>query len=162
MRWLGKMNRSIPIGLSRKCPNRPTTHSNRFTSHKSITIIILTGEMASTRGFEVFCANKHALHTFPQIATCVPEYPEQCYITGVKNGWCPGCTICLVDIHRCVHRSTHCDPQQYLHFPTLAVKHISNMWNCFRKMDPIHQWFSTFSRNTLSYLFAIMHHASKH
>jgi len=95
--WV-KLNGFILIGLLPKCPNGPKAHTNRFTYHESIATILHVLEELSKSGIAFQCADGRTRHPFPQIASFLADYPEQCSITIVKNSWCPQCEICQDDM----------------------------------------------------------------
>ena len=84
-----KTNGLILIGLLPKCPNGPKTHTNRFAYHESIATILGALEEPAKNGLAVLCADGRTRHAFPRIASFLADYPEQCTITMVNNGWCP-------------------------------------------------------------------------
>ncbi|KAF8242961.1 hypothetical protein K440DRAFT_512979, partial [Wilcoxina mikolae CBS 423.85] len=50
-------------------------------------------EEPAKSGIKVRCADGRTHLAYPQIASFVADYPEQCNITGVKYGWYPRCEI---------------------------------------------------------------------
>ena len=119
-----KTNRLILIGLLPKCPNRPKTHTKRFAYHESIAAILRALEEPANSGLTGLCADGRTHHAIPRIASFLADYPEQCTITMVKNGWCPRCEICPDDMPGFARRPRRCHPQRYLHLSTTAAEEV--------------------------------------
>jgi hypothetical protein len=115
---LSKVNRRsfkkkglILLGLLPKCTNRSNTHNNRCTHHESIGAILHPLEEPAKSASVVMRVDSCTGYAFPRIASFLAEFPEQCSLTMVKNGWCPRCEICLNDMPRFAHRPWRCHPQ---------------------------------------------------
>jgi len=122
-----KMNRLILIGLLPKCPHGPKTHTNRFAYPESIATILRTLEEPAKSRLGVLCADGRTRHAFPRIASFLADYPEQCTIRMVRNGWCPRCEICPDDMPGFALRPRRHHPQRYLHLSTKAAEEVG-LW----------------------------------
>jgi hypothetical protein len=122
-----KTNRLILIGLLPKCPNGPKSHTNRFAYHESIATILRALEEPANSGVAVLCADGRTRHAFPQIPSFLADYPEQCTITMVQNGWWPQCEICPDDMPGFACRPRRHHPQRYFHLSTKAAEEVG-LW----------------------------------
>jgi hypothetical protein len=122
-----KTNGLILIGLLPKCPNRPNTHTNRFAYHESIATLLRALKEPANSGLAVLCADGRTCHACPRSASFLADYPEQCTITMVRNGWCPRCEICPNDMPSFARRPRRHHPQRYLHLSTTAAEEVG-LW----------------------------------
>ncbi|KAF8244994.1 hypothetical protein K440DRAFT_509457, partial [Wilcoxina mikolae CBS 423.85] len=88
-----KLNGLILIGLLTRCPNGPKTHTIKIAYQEYMATMLRPLEEGAKSGIKVLCADGGTRHAYPQIASFLADYPEQCKITGVKYGWCPRCEI---------------------------------------------------------------------
>ncbi|KAF8245029.1 hypothetical protein K440DRAFT_506001, partial [Wilcoxina mikolae CBS 423.85] len=85
--------RLILIGLLPRCPNGPKTHTIKIAYQESTVTMLRPLEEPAKSGIKVLCADSRTCHVYPQIASFLADYPEQCNKTGVKYGWGPHCEI---------------------------------------------------------------------
>ncbi|KAF8253253.1 hypothetical protein K440DRAFT_508232, partial [Wilcoxina mikolae CBS 423.85] len=88
-----KSNGLILIRLLPRCPNGPKTHTIKIAYQESMATMLRPLEEPAKGGIKVLCADGRTRHAYPQIASFLADYPEQCNMTGVKYGWCPHCEI---------------------------------------------------------------------
>ncbi|KAF8248601.1 hypothetical protein K440DRAFT_546982, partial [Wilcoxina mikolae CBS 423.85] len=88
-----KSNGLILIGLLPRCPNGPKTHTINIAYQESMATMLRPLEEPAKSGMKVLCADGRTRHAYPQIASFLADYPEQCNITGIKYGWGPRCEI---------------------------------------------------------------------
>ena len=50
-------------------------------------------EASALDDIEMRCADGHTRVVFPRISSFLADYPKQCLITLVKQGWCPRCEL---------------------------------------------------------------------
>ena len=117
----------VLIGLLPKCPIGPKTRTNRFAYHESTAKILGALEEPAKRELAVVCADGHTCHAFPQIASFLADYPEQCTLTIVRNSWCPRCEICPDDMPGFAGIPTRHLLQWYLHLSTTAAAEVG-LW----------------------------------
>jgi len=78
-------------------------------------------------GIAVQCADGCIHPAFPRIASFLADYPEQCTIPKVINGWCPRCEIWLDDMPSFASSPRRRHPQVYLHLSTTAAEEVG-LW----------------------------------
>ncbi|KAF8241591.1 hypothetical protein K440DRAFT_509132, partial [Wilcoxina mikolae CBS 423.85] len=88
-----KSNGLILIGLLRRCPNGPKTHTIKIAYQESMATMLRPLEEPVKSGIKVLYADGRTRHAYPRIASFLADYPEQCNITGVMYGWYPHCEI---------------------------------------------------------------------
>jgi len=110
------------IGRLPTCPNGPQANTIRFGYNESIARVLGAPQKLEKRGIVVLCADGRTGYTFPQIASFLADFPEQCTITMVKSSCCPQCNISPDDMPSFGHRSWHFHPQQKLHLLTPSAE----------------------------------------
>ena len=88
-----KSNGLILIGLLPKVPRKPREHTTKRAFHMALREILRPLEAPARDGVEMRCADGHTRVVFPRISSFLADYPEQCLLTLVKQGWCPRCEL---------------------------------------------------------------------
>jgi len=73
------------------------------------------------------CADSSTHHAFCWIASILPDKPEQCTSTTVKNSRCPRCEICPDEKPGTAHSPRLCHPQQYFDLAAMAAEEMG-LW----------------------------------
>ncbi|KAF5330759.1 hypothetical protein D9619_005328 [Psilocybe cf. subviscida] len=98
-------NAVIPIGFlaipkaDRKYDNDPAFRKfKKQLYHSSIACILQSLRPAMTTPVVLRCPDGHFRRVIFGLGPFIADYPEQVFLTGIKQGWCPRCTALPADI----------------------------------------------------------------
>ncbi|KAF8241588.1 hypothetical protein K440DRAFT_510262, partial [Wilcoxina mikolae CBS 423.85] len=86
-------NGLILIGHLPRCPNGPKNHNLQIAYKESMVTILRPLEEPAKSRIKVLCADSRTCHAYPQIASLLTDYSEQCNMPGIKYCWCLRCKI---------------------------------------------------------------------
>lgn len=109
-----KSNGLILIGLLPKVPRKPREHATKRAYHTALREILRPLEAPARDGIEMRCADGRTRVVFPRIGSFLADYPEQCLLTLVKQGWCPRCELPPAKFPGYNRRSIRRSPEQHL------------------------------------------------
>ena len=78
-----------------KVTRKPREHTTKRAFHTALREILQPLEAPALDGIEMRCADGHTCVVFPRISSFLADYPKQCLITLVNQGWYPCCELPL-------------------------------------------------------------------
>ena len=67
--------------------------------HSSLEAILRSLKPGMTTPVVRLCPDGHFRHVIYDLAAYIADYPEQVYLSGVVQGWCPKCTALCSDLN---------------------------------------------------------------